>query len=445
MSAKSFQGKDVRTFMGGGTYDVPHQKGLTEDKSIVKMATPAEVIIPLHQHSGAPCEPLVEVGDRVTVGQKIGESDAYVSAPVHASVTGTVSAIEPRLTHEGREVESVVITTEGDQQEFEPAEVRDPASMSPEELKEAIKEAGLTGMGGAAFPTFVNINTDQPVDSLILNGAECEPYLTCDHRIMVERADDLIAGGELLMRCIGASKCYIGIEINKPDAIEVLSKKTEDRDDFEIVPLDTKYPQGYKSYLIKAITGRDVPRGARSAALGCIVRNVGTTIAAYDAVVYGKPLIERVITVSGPDVPGAGNYLVRIGTTASHILAECGVEDFEGGKVIFGGPMTGLAQPHGDIPVIKATTGVLFFPPDMVREDMPYTDCVRCGLCVQHCPNWLYPNQLSILAEHQVLDNIEDEWDIWDCIECGICAYVCPADRPIVHFIKRAKAIVDNW
>ena len=443
MSAKHFQGGDVKTFPGGGTY-VPHHKGFTEKKTITRMAAPEQVVISLHQHTGAPCEPLVKVGDRVEIGQKIGEADAYVTAPVHASVSGTVSAIEPRLTHAGEQVQSVVITADEDQGEFEPAEIRDPAQMSAEELKECIKEAGLTGMGGGAFPTYVNINTKEPVDSLILNGAECEPYLTCDHRVMVERVDELVGGAEILMRCIGATKCYIGIETNKPDAIEALSKKTKGKEGFEVVPLDVKYPQGYKSYLIKAVTGRDVPRGARSAALGCIVRNVGTTIAAYEAVVYGKPLIERVITVSGPDVPNSGNYLVRIGTLASHILKEAGLEDLSGGKVIFGGPMTGLAKPTADVPVIKATTGVLFFPPDLVREDFPYTDCVRCGLCVQHCPNWLYPNQLSILAEHGLLDNIEAEWDLWDCIECGICAYMCPANRPIVHFVKRAKAIVDN-
>ncbi len=443
MELKDIKEGEGKSFEGGA--HVPHYKSFTDNIPISRMAPPAEVIIPLQQHVGASCDCLVEVGDKVEVGQKIGDSDAYISAPIHASVAGTVTAIEARPHSDGGEMDSVVIETDQEHSEFVPQETRDPDEMSVDELKEAIKEAGLAGMGGAAFPTYVNINTDQPVDTLILNGAECEPFLTCDHRLMVEKADELIAGAEILMRCIGAKKTYLGIETNKMDAIEVLATKLEDRDDFEIVPLAVKYPQGYKSYLIKTITGRDVPRGARSAALGCIVRNVGTTFAAYEAVVYGKPFIERIVTVSGPVVPEPGNYIVRLGTPAEHVLREVGVDpdELEGHKVIFGGPMTGLAQSDLRVPVVKNITGVLVLPPDMVREDVSYTDCVRCGLCVERCPNWLYPNQLSILAEHGIYEKLED-WDIWDCIECGICAYVCPADRPIVHFIKRAKPIVDE-
>ncbi|MCR3922385.1 MAG: electron transport complex subunit RsxC [Firmicutes bacterium] len=432
---------EVKSFVGGA--HIPHYKSFTEKLPITKMSVPKELIIPLLQHSGAICEPLVSVGDKVAAGQKIGESTEYISAPVHASVSGIVSAIEPRPCYDGGKVMSIVIETDQQVQEFECGEKRDPSKMSVEELKECIKEAGIVGMGGAAFPTHVNINTATPIDSLLLNGAECEPFLTCDHRQMVERADDMIAGAEIIMRIIGATKCYAGIEVNKPDAIEAVNSRIQGRTDIEVVPLAVKYPQGFKSHLIKAVTGRDVPRGARSSALGCIVRNVGTTIASYEAVVYGKPSIERVVTVSGPNVPKPGNYIVKIGTPIGHLLKECGVEDLDGFKVIVGGPMTGVAQNNLDAPIVKSNTGLLVLPPDMVWQDEAYSDCVRCGKCVDHCPVYLYPNQLSIYAESGMLVAAE-KCDIMDCIECGICSFYCPANRPIVHFIQRVKPQVNK-
>ncbi len=443
MDAGTLREGEGRSFVGG--MHIPEYKSLTNDVPIRRMAIPDRVIVPLMQHSGAPCEPLVQVGATVQLGQKIGDSEEFISAPVHATLSGTVVAIERRTHPAGEAVECVVIEGKGEQGEFVPVAKNNPDQMSPEELKDAIKEAGLVGMGGAAFPTYVNINTRQPVDTLILNGAECEPFLTCDHRLMVERADELITGADILMRCIGAKKTFIGIESNKLDAIRILSSKTKAREDMEVVPLAVKYPQGYKSYLIKTITGRDVPRGARSAALGCIVRNVGTTFAVYEAVVHGKPFIERIITVSGPEVPNRGNYIVRLGTPADFILREAGVDpnQLAGNKVIFGGPMTGLAQSDLNVPVVKNTTGVLVLPSELVREQVPYTACVRCGVCVERCPNWLYPHQLSILSEYGMYEEMQ-QWDIWDCIECGVCAYVCPSQRPIVHFVKRAKTVIDN-
>ena len=432
---------EVKTFEGGA--HIPHYKSYTEDKPITRMAVPEEVVIPLSQHLGAPNEPLVKVGDKVEVGQKIGDSEEFISAPVHASISGTVTAIEPRPAYTGGEIKSIIIKSDGGDQEFVAKEKRDPEQMSVEEIRKAIREAGIVGMGGAAFPTHANISTRKPVDSLILNGAECEPFLTCDHRQMLELADELLAGARVLMRSIGAKKCYIGIEVNKPDAIEVLTEKTRDLEGFEVVPLAVKYPQGFKSHLIKAVTGRDVPRGARSADLGCIVRNVGTTISCYEAVVYGKPCIERVVTVSGPTVPKCGNYLIRIGTPASHVIKESGVEDLNGYKVVLGGPMTGMAQANLETGIVKSTTGVLVLPPNLIREEISYTDCVRCGKCVDHCPMILYPNQLSIYAEAEMYLPLM-EWDVMDCIECGICSYVCPAQRPIVHFIRMVKPTINE-
>jgi Na+-translocating ferredoxin:NAD+ oxidoreductase subunit C len=431
----------VKTFKGGA--HIPHYKEYTEKLPIQNLPVPEKVAIPLLQHLGAANESLVQPGDRVVVGQKIGESQELFSAPVHSSVSGVVEAIELHPCYAGGERLSVIIRAEGDDQTFKPEVQRNPDEMSPEELRACIREAGLVGMGGAAFPTHVNISPRSPVDTLLINGAECEPFLTCDHRLMLERADDLLAGIRIMMRCIGAKRCCIGVEVNKPDAIAELTRKTETMDDIEIVPLEVKYPQGYKSHLIKAVTGRDVPRGARSADLGCVVRNVGTTIAGYEAVVYGKPVLERVVTVSGPDIPHPGNYMVRIGTPVSFILEQCGVTSMEGKKVILGGPMTGVAQETLETGIVKSTTGVLVLPPEMAEEDTDYTDCVRCGKCVEHCPMHLYPNEMSIYAEAEMLNELL-EFNALDCMDCGICSYICPGHRPIADMIRTIQPKLKN-
>ena len=433
---------ETRTFQGGA--HIPHYKSYSEDKPIAVMETPEQVIVPMVQHGGAPCQPLVKAGDQVEIGQKIGDSEEYVSAPVHASVGGVVKAVEKRPYYDGSEVESVVIETDPNKTEFQPQVERNPEDMSVDEIKEAIKEAGLVGMGGAAFPTYVNINQSKPIDTLLVNGAECEPFLTCDHRQMVELAGKLVSGVRILMRTIGATKCSIGIEVNKPDAIDVVQKEIGSDSSIEVVPLEVKYPQGFKSHLIKAVTGRDVPRGARSAELGCIVRNVGTTIAAYEAVVYGKPLIERVVTVSGPKVTRPGNYVIKVGTPVGFALQQCGVnlDQLENHKVIVGGPMTGLAQENLEVPIIKSNTGLLVLPPEMIPEE-DYQDCVRCGKCTDHCPMFLYPNHISTFAEALMLEEAQ-EWNIMDCIECGICAFMCVANRPIVQMIQSAKREIEK-
>ncbi|RQD68083.1 MAG: electron transport complex subunit RsxC [Tindallia sp. MSAO_Bac2] len=426
----------AKTFKGGA--HIPHYKSWTEHIEIEKMAVAPYVIIPLSQHIGAPNEPLVKKGDKVKVGQKIGDSTEFISAPVHASANGVVTDVDYFPYYAGGEALSVRIESEGDEHEFHPTVQRDPESMSVEELRSAIREAGLVGMGGAAFPTHANISPKTPVDSLLLNGAECEPFLTCDHRLMLEKSEELIAGAKIMMRCIGAEKCYIGIEVNKPDAIDKLQKMLENEPGMEVVPLEVKYPQGYKSTLIKAITGRDVPRGARSADLGCVVRNVGTTIAGYEAVVYGKPLIERVVTVSGPKVGKPGNYIVKIGTPVDFILQQCDVVPEEGCKIVMGGPMTGKALTTLEPGIVKSATGILVLPPDMASAEVPYTDCVRCGKCVEYCPMHLYPNQLSIYAEAELYDLLE-KWNASDCMDCGICSYVCPGHRPIADFVRKIQ------
>ena len=431
---------EVKTFKSGGAH-IPHYKSYTENKPITRMAAPDEVIIPLSQHLGAPCEPLVKVGDKVEVGQKIGDSNEFISAPVHASISGTVTAIEPRPAYTGGEIMSVIIKSDGGPQEFVAKEKRDPEKMSVEELRQAIREAGIVGMGGAAFPTHANISVKKPVEYLVLNGAECEPFLTCDHRQMVERPYELVEGAKILMRCIDSHKCRIGIEENKPDAIEAVSEKARDAAGIEVVPLAVKYPQGNKDQLIEAAAGKFSVRGIRSSDVGCIIRNVGTTIACYDAVVSGKPSMERVVTITGPTVPKSGNYIIKIGTRIGHVLKECGVESLDGYKVVLGGPMTGMALTDLEAGVVKGVTGILVLPPDMLQEEVAYSDCVRCGKCVDHCPMLLYPNELSKYAEAEMYDALM-EWNIMDCMECGICSYICPAQRPIVHLIRMAKPTI---
>lgn len=430
---------EVKTFKGGA--HIPHYKSFTEDKPITRMTVPKTVIIPLLQCMGEPCKSLVKVGDKVKLGQKIGDSDEMFSAPIHASVSGKVVAVEPRPVPTGGNDDCIVIEADDGPQEFAMKQVRDPKKVDLDEYRKRVREGGLVGMGGAALPTHVQTAYNEKVNTLLLNGAECEPFLTCDHRLMVEKAAELVLGAEMKMKSIGAKRTLFGIEVNKPDAIAAINELIKDRDDMEVVPLAVKYPQGFKSHLIKAATGRDVPRGARSAELGCIVRNVGTTVAAYESYVYDKPLIERIVTVSGPKVTKPGNYIIRIGTPVSHVLTECGVTDLEGHRVILGGPMTGLAQSDLNVPVVKNTTGVIVLPPDMAREGIDYTDCVRCGKCVDHCPMMLYPNQISIYAEAKMYSAAE-EWDLMDCIECGICAYVCPSQRPIVQWVQRAKPVI---
>lgn len=426
----------VKTFERG--VFLPHYKEFSEDQPISTISLPEEVVIPLHQHTGAPCSALVKAGDEVQAGQKIGESPAFVSACVHASVDGTVVAVEPRPYFTGATVESVVIKVNPEQKEPRWPE-RDIASLSPEEIKAAIKEAGIVGMGGAAFPTHVKLSPPRSIDAVIINACECEPFLTCDHRLLVERADALVEGAKLIKKVVGAPKVYFGIERNKPDGIEAVKSIISGEKDMEVVSLEVKYPQGSEKQLIKAVMDREVPPGKLPFDVGVVVQNVSTAIAIYEACRYQKPLIERVLTVTGDGIARPSNLLVRLGTPIGFVIEQCGgfKDAAQVGKIIMGGPMTGWAQTRLDIPVVKGTSGILVFTHSMVVKS-EYKACVRCGKCVDHCPMFLYPNYIGMYAETGRY-NLAAEWGAMDCFECGVCVYVCPSNRPIVQFVRETK------
>lgn len=430
----------VKAFAGGA--HPPYFKELSRDQGIKEIPNPEELIIPLSQHTGAPCEPLVSVGDKVTCGQKLGESKAFVSAPVHTPLDGEVKAIEERLIFTGDECLSIVIAVNKEQKPFPQKEVRNLEKVEEKEILSAIREAGLVGMGGAAFPTAVKLSPppDKPVDTVIINGCECEPFLTCDYRLMLEQGEELLAGAGLIMKLLKAETCYLAVEDNKMDAIKELKEKIRD-ERIQVVSLHTKYPQGSEKQLIKALLGREVPSGGLPFDVGALVQNVGTTIAIYQAVRYNKPLMERVVTVTGQNIQDPANLLVKVGTPIRDLIEACGGLKEETARVIMGGPMTGFAQFSLEVPVVKGTSGLVILPPSLASIQQQWLPCVRCSSCVDSCPMLLYPCHLSTTIEEEDLAGASD-WDLFDCIECGVCSYVCPSKRPIVHQIKGAKAQV---
>ena len=426
----------VLTFKGG--IHPPYGKELSNSKAIEVCSLPDTVVIPLHQHTGAPCEPLVEKGQSVQAGKIIGSSDSFISAPIHSSVTGEVKSIEKTTNAMGMKVNSVIINVnqELDQKVKTMPAIKD---INPEKIRERAKEAGLVGLGGAAFPTHVKLTPpkDKKIETVIVNGCECEPYLTCDHRQIIEDADELINGTKLLIHAVGASKAYIAVEINKPDAINELLMKVENEGNIFIIRVATKYPQGSEKQLIKALTGKEVPSGGLPADTGALVQNIGTTIALSRAVEKGKPLIERVVTITGEGVKNPKNLRVKIGTTFDKLIEAAGGFSIKEGRVIAGGPMTGFAQHNLEASVIKGTSGLVVIPDDenSIVESGP---CIRCGKCFKVCPVYLAPSLLSIYGEQHLWDKSE-ETNAMDCIECGCCSYECPSKRPIVQLVKIAK------
>jgi Na+-translocating ferredoxin:NAD+ oxidoreductase subunit C len=428
---------ELKTFRGG--IHPPYRKEATAGKAIEEISLPAEVVIPMQQHVGAPNTPTVSVGDRVEAGQKVGASEAFISAPVHASVSGTVKAIEEHAGFTGATVQSVVITADPNQ----PAkwtDSKDVSNLTPEQIREVAKESGLVGLGGAAFPTYVKLGppADKPIDTVIINGCECEPFLTCDHRLMLERTDDLIAGLKLMMRAVGADRGFIGVEANKMDAADVLTAKLAGEPGIDVSILEVKYPEGAEKMLIDAVTGRRVPPGKLPSEVGVLVQNVGTAVALNEAATTGKPVVERVMTVTGPGIRDARNILVRIGTPIDFIIEQCGGFSGTPGKVIVGGPMTGWAQKDLSVPVVKGTSGLVILTEDamvVAREQQ----CVGCGRCVDVCPMFLAPNMIVKYAKLGKWE-LADKYGARDCFECGCCSYVCPSEIPHVAYVRKAKA-----
>ena len=421
----------------------PQHKDASVINPIKQAVAPPIVTIPLVQHVGKPAIPLVRVGDTVKVGTKIGDGDGFISSAIHSSVSGTVRKIDFFPHPVVGKAMAVQIESDGkDERDASIVSRKNPESLSPEEIISIVKEAGIVGLGGAAFPTHVKLSppSSKKIDTVILNGAECEPYLTCDHMLMLYNTVDVIKGARLVMKALGARQCFIGVEKNKMDALEFLFSKVRGMHitDITPVPLTVKYPQGAEKQLIKTILNREVPSGGLPMDIGVVVQNVGTAIAIYEAAHHNKPLYERLLTVCGMCVKTSQNVRVRIGSSFAHVINEIGGLINTPLKVIMGGPMTGVAQEMLDVPVIKGTSGILTINPGEYR--FPRTrPCIRCGRCVSICPVGLMPNVITLAGDAERYIKA-DKWRVHDCMECGACAYVCPAKRPMVHTIKMIKS-----
>jgi electron transport complex protein RnfC len=431
----------VSMFRGG--IHPSDKKELSADKPIAETKSPVRVVIPLSQHIGAPCKPVVTIGQEVKKGEMIGEAAGFVSAPVHSSVSGKVIAIGEFPNAMGRMVASVVIENNSREEWTILIDNPDYMDLPPDKIKEKIKNAGIVGMGGAAFPTIVKLSPprEKTIDTVIINGCECEPYLTGDYRLMVERPAEIIGGLKILMKILGVNTGFAGIEDNKPRAVEAMEKAAEGQSNIKICALPTKYPQGAEKMLIKSITGREVPPRALPMDVKVVVQNVSTTFAVYEAVRYGKPLIERVVTVTGEGIKEPKNLLVKIGTLVSHLIEECGGLRDENLKVISGGPMMGFAIPSLDIPVTKGTSGIVAMAEGEIVHARDFGPCIKCGRCAEVCPMGLMPSMLSIFSEKGFYEEAK-KYNLFDCFECGSCAFVCPSKRPIVQLVRLAKSQV---
>ncbi len=426
------------TFRGG--LHPNDRKDDTRDCAIADLEASQFMVYPMSQHIGAECTPLVKKGDSVLAGQKIGNSEAFVSAPVHSTVSGTVTAVEKRLHPNGRFVMSVVVENDFRYEVCPEVGEVDINTLSKDDMLSAIRNAGVVGLGGATFPTHIKLNPppDKKIDCFIVNGAECEPYLTSDYRVMLENPDLVFMGIDIIKKILGVEKCYIGIENNKPKAIKIMSEYAAKYGSAEVKVLKTKYPQGSEKHLIKAITGREVPSGKLPADVGAVVDNIDTCTAVYNAVMLNRCIMTRVVTVAGSAVGKPSNLRVRVGTSFEDILkaADCDFENLK--KVVMGGPMMGIAQTSLSVPTVKGTSAVLAFAEDETASRQS-VNCVHCGACVAHCPMSLVPAMLNSYSKIGDFDRLK-KLNIFDCIECGVCSYTCPCRNTITQNIKIAKA-----
>lgn len=427
----------ISTFKGGvHPYD---GKDFAKDQPIRRIKPKEILVYPLSQHIGAPASPIVAVGDTVLRGQKIAEAGGFVSAPVFASVSGTVKAIEPRHVATGDLVNSIIIENDGEMKETDFHGVEDVASLSKEQIIEKVKEAGVVGMGGAGFPTHVKLSPKEPdkIEFIIANCAECEPYLTADYRRMLENPEELIGGMKIVLRLFDHAKGILGVEDNKPDCIQKLKELTKDEERIEVMPLKTKYPQGGERQLIYATTGRSINSKMLPADAGCIVDNVETLVAINRAVKEGKPVMDRIFTVTGDAVANPGNFEYCIGMSYAEILEEAGGFKENPEKMISGGPMMGFAVFSLEIPTTKTSSSLLCFKKDDVSAS-EVTACINCGRCVSVCPEQIVPSRLAKMSQFHDSESFE-KWNGMECIECGSCSYICPAKRPLAQYIKTMK------
>jgi electron transport complex protein RnfC len=430
----------ARRFFGG--VHPAYNKDLANRLAIEAMPLPERLIVPFAQNLGAAPKPVVKKGDTVKKGQIIAEPQGFVSVPLHAPTSGAVQAIDVYPHPVGADMPAAVIVPDGKDEWASGLDVeRGGEGLDAEKIKTIIRDAGIVGMGGASFPTHVKLSPpkDKPIDVLVINGAECEPYLASDHRLMLEKAPQILEGASYLAQALGVKNVIVAIEKNKPDAIEAMRKESGARG-CTVAPLDVVYPQGAERQLIYVLTGRVVPAGGLPMDVGVLVQNVGTAYAAREAVRRNRPLVERVVCVTGRGVAAPKNVLARIGTTFGDLIAFCGGRLPDAGKVIGGGPMMGVAQYSLDAPVTKGTSGIVVLKQGEVAQFVGDA-CIRCGRCVRGCPMRLNPSVLSIFAERLRFEDA-GEHHVLDCIECGCCAYLCPARRPMVHHFRRAKAEV---
>ena len=437
----------MKTFRIGGVH--PAENKLTADKPIRDAMLPKQAVFSMFQHIGAPAKPVVKKGDKVKVGTLLAEAGGFVSAPVHSSVSGTVSKVDSVLDASGTRRAAIYVDVEGDEWEEsvdrsgQLVRLSDRPELDSKIIIEKIKNAGIVGMGGATFPCHVKLSPPPgcKAECVIINAVECEPYLTADHRLMLEHADEILVGVSLIMKAVGVSRGYIGIENNKPDAIKLMTEKSQAYPEIEVVPLQVKYPQGGEKQLIDAVIGRQVPAPpAIPINVGAVVQNVGTAFAIYEAVMHNKPLIDRIITVTGKSVSNPGNLRARLGTPMQQLMDECGGLPADTGKIIGGGPMMGKALLSLDVPMTKGSSGLLIMNSQEARRSAPQP-CIRCAKCVSACPMGLEPYLLATLSTHAEWERAEAN-DVVSCIECGSCQFTCPSCRPLLDNIRVGKQTV---
>lgn len=433
----------LKTFKIGGVH--PAENKLSAQKAIEQLTLPKSVFIPAGQHIGAPAEVIVKKGDLVKVGQLIAKSSGFVSANIHSSVSGTIKKVDTGPDTSGYPKTGIYIDVQDDIWEEHidrTTALKTEINLDSAAILAKIQEAGIVGLGGATFPTHVKLMPPKGMKAevLLINGVECEPYLTSDHRLMLEHGAELMVGVQLLMKALNVNKAVIGIENNKPDAIASMSALATGQSNISVIPLKVKYPQGGEKQLIKAVTGREIASGALPISVGAVVTNIATTFAVYEAVQKHKPLFERVVTVTGKSVKSPSNFKVRIGTPVSELIEAVGGLPENCGKIINGGPMMGKAFANTEIPVTKGTSGILMLPEQESKRGQT-NPCIRCSRCVSVCPMGLEPFLLMTLSEKQIWDKAESG-HVMDCIECGSCSYTCPANRPLLDYIRLGKAKV---